>query len=68
MNECSTEGVFLDVIGIKIFRLLLHAIYSHLHQIILPPLPHPLVFLDLRFLQKVGGGLALFTLSLCLPV
>jgi hypothetical protein len=31
----STEGVFWDVIGTKILRLLLHAIHSHLHQLIL---------------------------------
>ncbi len=41
----------------KIFRLLLYAIHSHLHQLILPPPPLPMVVLDLRLLQqqlKVG--------------
>jgi hypothetical protein len=31
----TTEGVFWDVIGTKNLRLLLHAIHSHLHQLIL---------------------------------
>ncbi len=58
----STEGVFLNVIGTKILRLMLHAIHSHLPADFTP---------DLRFLQATaekGGGLALFTLSLYLPV
>jgi hypothetical protein len=57
-------GVFLDLMGTEILKLLLHAIHSNLHQRILVP---PMVFLVLRFLQqqlKVHGGLALFTLSL----
>jgi hypothetical protein len=59
------EWVFFEVTGTKILGLLLHAIHSHLHHRIL--LPPPMVFLDLRFLQqqlKVGGVLALLTLSL----
>jgi hypothetical protein len=60
-----TEGVFLDVIGTKILRLLLRG--NHSHQLILLSPPPPLVFLDLRFLhqQLKGGGTTLFTLSLC---
>ncbi len=63
------EGVFLGIIKTKILRLLLHAIHSHLHQLFFSP-PTPNVLLDLRFLQlqlKVGGDLALFTLSLYRP-
>ncbi len=30
----TLEGVWLDIIGTKILRLLLHAIHSHLHQLI----------------------------------
>jgi hypothetical protein len=60
--------MFLSVIGTKILGLLLHAIHSHLRQLILLP---PMVFLDLRFLHqqlKMDGGLAMYTLSLCLPL
>jgi hypothetical protein len=59
----STEGVFLDVIGTKILRLLLHDVHNHLRQ--------QFFYLDLRFLQtqlKVGGDLVFSTLSLCLPL
>ncbi len=51
--EPNIEGIFLDVIGTKIFKTFAIR-YSQ--------------DLDLRFLQqqlKVGWGLALFTLSLC---
>ncbi len=64
-NSASEPGgVFLDVIGTKIFKLLLHAVHCHIHQSILVP---PMVFLDLRLQKqqlKVGVGLAWFTLSL----
>jgi len=54
----------------KILSLLLHAIHSHLYQQILLS---PYVFLGLEISTvhqqlKVGGGLALFTLPLCLPL
>jgi hypothetical protein len=51
-----TEGVFWDVIGTKILSFLLHAIHSHLLQLILLP---SMVFLHVRFL-KVGGGAWLY--------
>ncbi len=36
-NICKGSGLTLDVIGTKkIWRLLLHVIHSHLHQLILP--------------------------------
>jgi hypothetical protein len=42
-----TEGVFLDIIRTKILRLVLHAIHSHLHQLIYtPPPPHGFLELD----------------------
>jgi hypothetical protein len=58
-----TEGIFWDVIGTKILSFF-HAIHSHLYQLNLLP---SMVSLDIRFL-KVGGGWALFILSLCLPL
>ncbi len=33
-HSIKYEDVFLEVIGTKILRLLLHAIHSHLHQLI----------------------------------
>jgi hypothetical protein len=62
------EELFLDVIRSEVLRLLSHAIHSHLHQRIFFPL---WFFFYLRFLQqqlKLSGGLALFTLSLRLPL
>ncbi len=65
MRQFCPEGVFLDVIGTKILRILFHAIQRHLRRLSLPPPPPPWFFgLEL----KVDGGLALFTLSLCLPI
>ncbi len=52
-------GVFLDVVGTKILRILLRAIYSHLHQLILLP---PLGFLGLEIstaTAESGRGLCL---------
>jgi hypothetical protein len=48
-SSTSPEGVFLDVIGTRILRLLLHAFPSLLHQLFLPP-PSPPVFLDIFYL------------------
>ncbi len=61
----ENEGVFLDAIETKIFCP--YAIHSHLHQQILLL---PMVGLEISIHQqlKVGGGLALFTLYLCLPL
>ncbi len=65
------EGIFMDVFETKILRLLLHSIHNHLHQLILlSPLWFSWSWL-LRSLHqqlKGGGGLALYTLSLCFPV
>jgi hypothetical protein len=36
INAEHSEGVFLDVIGKKSLRFLLHAIHSHLRQLIVP--------------------------------
>jgi hypothetical protein len=62
------EGVFFYV-GTKILRLLLHAIHSHLRQLIF--LLHPYGFLGLEISTAIAEsrwGLALYTLSLSLPL
>jgi hypothetical protein len=64
-NLLSKSGVQREYSWTKL-GLLLHAIHSHLRKLILLS---PMVLLDLRFLDKqlnVGGGLALFSLSICL--
>ncbi len=65
--EVESEGIFLGEIGKKSedFCSMLFTVTSTTW------FPSPLVFEDLRFLQqqlKVGGSLALFTSSLCLPL
>ncbi len=62
------ECAFLGVIGTKTLRLLLHSIYSHLHQLILHPRYGFLELENSTATDESGWSLVLLTLSLCLPL
>jgi hypothetical protein len=64
-NTGQPEGVFLDVIGTEILRLLNHAIQSHLQQRIL--LPYGFLGLEISTAiaesrEGVGGGLGIINI------